>query len=131
MSATDMVDQTLVCNIGDLTTAVTVSWTDKDDVELTNGQGGYTITQGTVDDSTKIQKSSLTITAATLQGLTTTSPVIWKCAAKSVQYSDSEQSTFKDLTVTFLTLGLSFRSVCIKIAKNRNILDKQCITFKI
>ena len=129
MSATDMVDQTLVCNIGDLTTAVTVSWTDKDDVELTNGQGGYTITQGTADQG--IQASSLTIAAATLKALDTTSgSVIWKCAAKSLQYPDSEQSTFKDLTVTFLTLGLFVRSVCIKIAKNRNI-EKQCITFKI
>ena len=130
MSATDMVDQTLVCNIGDVTTAVTVSWTDKDDVELTNGQGGYTITQGTVDQA-GIQASSLTIAAATLKALDITSgSVIWKCAAKSSQYSDSEQSTFNDLTVTFLTLGLFVRSVCIKIPKNRNI-DKQCITFKI
>ena len=129
MSATDMVDQTLVCNIGDLTTAVTVSWTDKDDVELTNGQGGYTITQGTVDQG--IQASSLTIAAATLKALDTTSgSVIWKCAAKSSQYPDSEQSTFKDLTVTFLTLGLFVRSVCMEIENNRNI-DKQCMTFKI
>ena len=118
MSATTAVDQTLVCNIGDVTTAVTVSWTSGDNTPITNGNG-YTITQGTVDDSTNIQKSSLTITAATLGGLTTTSPVIWKCAAKSLQYSDSEQSEFKDLTVTFLTLGLFFESVIYENLKNR------------
>ena len=114
MSATDMVDQTLVCNIGDVTTVVAVSWTSGDNTPITNGNG-YTITPGTVVDN--IQKSSLTITAATLQDLTTTSPVIWKCAAKSLQYSDSEQSEFKDLTVTFLTLGLFFRSVCMEIER--------------
>ena len=114
MSATTAVDQTLVCNIGDVTTVVAVSWTSGDDTPITNG-GGYTITPGTVVSN--IQKSSLTITATTLQGLTTTSPVIWKCAAKSIQYSDSEQSQFKDLTVTFLTLGLFFRSVCMEIER--------------
>jgi hypothetical protein len=115
MSATTAVGQTLVCNIGDVTTAVTVSWTSGDNTQITDSQGGYTITQGTV--SSNIQESSLTITAATLQGLTTTSPVIWKCAAKSSQYPDSEKSEYKDLTVTFLTLGLFFRSVCMEIEK--------------
>ena len=114
MSATTAVDQTLVCNIGDVTTVVAVSWTSGDDTPITNG-GGYTITPGTVVSN--IQKSSLTITAATLQGLTTTSSVIWKCAATSGEFPESELSEFKDLTVTFLTFGLFLESVCMKIEK--------------
>ena len=118
MSATDAVDQTLVCNIGDVTTAVTVSWTtSQDNTPITTGNG-YTITPGAVDGTTNVQESSLTIDAATLKALDTSSgSVIWKCAAKSLQYADSEQSEYKDLTVTFLTLGLFFRSVCMEIEK--------------
>ncbi|XP_063687072.1 Ig heavy chain C region, secreted form-like [Bolinopsis microptera] len=117
MSATTAVDQTLVCNIGDVTTAVTVSWTSGDNTPITDGQGGYTITQGTV--STNIQESSLTITAATLQQLDTSS-VIWKCAAKSSHYPDSEQSEYKDLTLTFLTLGV--------VAKDSEVLEDTAAT---
>jgi len=117
MKATDSVDQTLVCDIGDLTEAVTVSWS-QGGVPIIDSQGGYTITQGTVDGGTKIQASSLTIAAATLQALDTSSgSVVWKCAAKSGEFPESEQSEFKDLTVTFLTFGLFLESVCMKIEK--------------
>ena len=117
MKATDSVDQTLVCDIGDLTEAVTVSWT-QGGVPIVDNVGGYTITQGTVDSDTNVQASSLTIAAGTLKALDTTSgSVIWKCAAKSGQFPVSEQSEFKDLTVTFLTFGLFLESVCMKIEK--------------
>ncbi|XP_063684395.1 basement membrane-specific heparan sulfate proteoglycan core protein-like [Bolinopsis microptera] len=119
MSATTAVDQTLVCNIGDVTTAVTVSWTSGDNTQITDGQGGYTITQGTV--SSNIQESSLTITAATLQAQDYKfSSVIWKCAAKSSQYADSEQSEYQDLTVTFLTLEV--------VAKDSEVLKDTAAT---
>ena len=102
MDATDDVAQTLTCNIGMVTQAVTVSWKDTTGGDITNG-GDYTITQGTVNSN--IQKSTLTISSSKLQSLTTTSPLTWKCAAKSVQYPDSEQSAFQNVVVTFLTFG--------------------------
>jgi len=104
MDATDKIAQTLTCNIGMVSQAVTVSWKDTADVDITNG-GDYTITQGTVDSGTKIQKSTLTISSSKLQSLTTTSPLTWKCSAKSVQYPDSELSASQDVVVTFLTFG--------------------------
>ena len=102
MDATDDIAQTLTCNIGMVTQAVTVSWKDTADVDITNG-GDYTITQGTVNSNK--QESTLTISSSKLQSLTTTSPMTWKCAAKSVQYPDSEQSAFQNVVVTFLTFG--------------------------
>ena len=105
MDATDDVAQTLTCNIGDLTQDVEVSWKDPSDVDITASSSGYTITQGSV--SSNIQKSTLTIDSATLKSALTagTSPLTWKCAAKSKQYTDSEQSGFQDVVVTFLTYG--------------------------
>ena len=103
MHATDDVAQTLTCNIGDLTQAVTVSWKDTADVDITDG-GDYTITQGTVDSGTNKQESTLTISSTKLQSLTTTSPLTWKCAAKSVQYPGSEVSAFQNVVVTFVDL---------------------------
>ena len=104
MDATDQVAQTLTCNIGMVTQAVEVSWKDTSDVDIDNG-GDYTITQGTVDPGTNIQESTLTISATKLQSLTTTSPLTWKCAAKSTLYTTSEQSEFQNVVVTFLTFG--------------------------
>ncbi|KAL5251017.1 hypothetical protein ACHWQZ_G016668 [Mnemiopsis leidyi] len=109
MDATDKIDQTLTCNIGDVTQAVDVSWKDPSGGDITGSTAGYTVTQGTVDDS-KVQKSTLTITAATLQGLTTTSPLTWTCAAKSTLYTDSEQSAFQNVVVTFLTYEVEAKS---------------------
>ena len=103
MHATDAVAQTLTCNIGMVTQAVTVSWKDTTGGDISDS-GDYTITQGTVDSGTNIQKSTLTISSTKLQSLTTTSPLTWKCAAKSAQYPDSEQSAFQNVVVTFVDL---------------------------
>ena len=103
MDATDDIDQTLICNIGDVTQAVEVSWKDPSDVDIVDGNGGYTVTQGSV--SSNQQESTLTITSDTLKSLDTSSPLTWKCAAKSLQYSDSKQSDFKDVVVTFFTFS--------------------------
>ena len=105
MDATDDVAQTLICNIWDVTQAVEVSWKTPSDEDITDGAGGYTVTQGSVDSGANVQKSTLTITSDTLKSLDTSSPLTWKCAAKSTLYSDSEQSTFKIVVVTFLTFG--------------------------
>ena len=104
MKATSAVDQTLTCNIGDVTQSVDVTWKDKDDQDITHNHGGYTINKGTVDGS-NVQLSTLTIAAATLGALDTSSPLTWKCAAKSTQYPDSEKSTYSDVVVTFLVYG--------------------------
>ena len=105
MDATTSVDQTLTCNIGDVTQAVDVTWKDKDDGDIADGAGGYTVTNGTVDGS-YVQASTLTIAAATLGALADTSaPLTWKCAAKSTLYPDSEKSTDSDaVSYTHLTL---------------------------
>ena len=105
IDATDDVAQTLTCNIGDLTQDVEVSWKDPSDVAITASTTGYTITQGSV--SSNIQESTLTIDSATLKSALAagTSPLTWKCAAKSKQYTESEQSAFQDVVVTFLTYG--------------------------
>ena len=105
MDATDDIAQTLTCNIGDVTQAVQVSWKTSSNGDITDGVGGYTVTQGSVDVETNVQKSTLTITSAILKSLDTTSPLTWTCAAKSTKYTDSEQSAFQDVVVTFLTFG--------------------------
>ena len=108
MDATDDVAQTLTCNIGDLTQDVEVSWKDPSDVAITASTTGYTITQGSV--TSNIQKSTLTIDSATLKTALAagSSPLTWKCAAKSKQYTESEQSAFQDVVVTFLTYSEYF-----------------------
>ena len=105
MAATDDISQTLTCNIGEVTQAVEVSWKDPSDGTITTGEGGYTVTQGSV--SSNVQESTLTITSATLKNVLSsgTSSLTWKCAATSIIYSESEQSVFQDVVVTFLTFG--------------------------
>ena len=104
MKATTAVDQTLTCNIGDVTQAVDVTWKDENDKDITHNQREYTINKGTVNGS-NVQVSTLTIAAATLGALDTSSPLTWKCAAKSTLYPDSEKSTYSDVVVTFLQFG--------------------------
>ena len=108
MDATEDIAQTLTCNIGEITQAVEVSWKTPSGADITDGNGGYTVTQGSVVSN--VQKSTLAITSETLKaGLTAgSSSLTWKCAAKSTEYSDSEQSVFQDLVVTFLTYSKFF-----------------------
>ena len=101
--ATTAVAQTLTCIIGDVDTAVTVSWKDKDGSPIADRQVGYTISPGTVDSGTKKQEATLTISPNILSKLG--SPVTYTCAAKSVQYSESATSADQNVVVTFLELG--------------------------
>ena len=114
MDATVDVAQTLTCNIGEVTQVVDVSWKKPDGGDITNDVGGYTVTQGTVDGGTNIQKSTLTITSETLKSALSagSSPLTWKCAAKSTEYPDSSQSEFEDVVVTFLTYGEFYLKLC-------------------
>ena len=123
MKATTAVDQTLTCNIGDVTQAVDVTWKNNDGEDITDGVGGYTITKGTVDGS-NVQTSTLKITATTLDTLDTSSPLTWKCAARSTLYPDSEKSTYSDVVVTFLHFGKLIESLAW-YSRIHNILSAQ------
>ena len=104
MHATTAVTQTLTCNIGDVTQAVEVTWQESDGEDITGSESGYTITRGTVDGS-NVQVSTLTIRSATLHTLDTSSPLTWRCAARSTLYPDSEISSYSNVVVIFLTFG--------------------------
>ena len=104
VEATTAVALTLTCNIGDVIKDVIVTWKDQDDQFLTSGQGGYTIDMGSVDSSSKLQKSTLEITSTTLAALGDTT-VTFKCAAQSKQYPHSKISDDKDIVLNFLTFG--------------------------
>ena len=104
VKATTAVTQTLTCNIGDVEKDVTVTWKDKDGDDITSGQNGYTIVQGSVDSITKIQKSTLEILPTTLAGLGVMKAT-FRCAAKSKEYPASAASGDKDIVVKFLTFG--------------------------
>ena len=104
MDATKSIERTLTCNIRDVTKAVDVTWKDNIGGDITHNHEGYTINKGTVDGS-NVQVSTLTIAAATLGALDTSSPLTWKCAAKSTLYPASMKSTYSDVVVTFLVYG--------------------------
>ena len=117
MDATTLVDQTLTCNIGDLTQAVDVSWKKNDGGDVTTGQDGYTVTQGTVAVG-GTQESTLKIEAATLGAISDTSaPLTWKCAAKSKLHPDSEISAYKDVVVTFHNYSKFLKSIACGLAR--------------
>ena len=101
LKATSAEDRTLTCNIGDVDTAVTVSWKDKDGSQITDSKGEYTIKQGTVDSKTQKQEATLTISSDILGKLG--SPVTYTCAAKSTKYPESAISTDQNVVVTILT----------------------------
>ena len=112
--------QTLTCDIGDVDTSVTVSWKDHAGAAITSGSGGYTIAQGTADPSSKIQKSTLTIDAATLPSVAGAgNPATYTCAAQSAEYSDSATSTFKEIVVNFLTFGKFLRTWWVFITAHK------------
>ena len=106
MRATRNSSLTLTCNIGDATLnkAVHVSWKDEDDAAIEDGEDGCNVTQGSVGED-KVQESTLSITTESLKHLNTEFPVTWKCAARSTQFPNSEQSPFQDVVVTFYDLG--------------------------
>ena len=87
MKATTAVTQTLICNIGELSKNVEVSWKDPDGNDVTDDMEGYSVTQGSVDEN--VQKSTLTVDSPTLTSMDTSSPVEFKCSAKSLQYRNS------------------------------------------
>ena len=85
-----------------MTTAVDVSWKDKNGSPITNEQAGYAISPGTVFPS-NIQEATLTISPDILSNLG--SPVNYTCAAKSVQYPESAVSADRNLVMTLFKFG--------------------------
>ena len=83
-----------------------------------DGTDGYIIHQGIVDDD-RVQISTLTISAAKLAELNTSSPLTWKCAAQTSHHPDFEDPFSLSVVVTFLTLG----SFLFNYQENSIIMD--------
>ena len=109
--ATTAINQTFTCNIRNLSEAVHVTWKDNENITIEDTEG-YTIRQGIVDNN-NVQTSTLTISAAKLGALDTSSPLTWKCAAQSLRFPDSERSADSHIVVTFLTLGINFSNYAV------------------
>ena len=85
-----------------------MSWRDNQDNDITDGEGGYTISQGSVDEN-QFQEATLTFALGNLsydmqhdinQGV-----AYFKCAAKSIKYPESPRSEFKELQIELNFLG--------------------------
>ena len=137
--ATTAIDQTLSCKIQNLTEPVQVTWRNLDDSEITGSSEGYAINQGTVDEN-GIQISTLTISAAKLSQLNTSSPLTWECVVQpslnpNLKYSVS----LTKVVVTFLDFGESamlnfFRSfskrLCQSVAAKVSLVSSSIILVK-
>ena len=116
MKATTAVAQTLTCIIGDVTEAVVITWKEKDDNPIRDGQEGYDIKNKRVNKR-NVQVTTLTIEPSVLANEDTTLPGVWKCSAKSTQYPDSDTSPDQNVVVTFLNFGKIVESVFLKSNK--------------
>ena len=88
-----------------MTTAVEVSWKDQDDIPVVHNQGGYFVSQGTVDEN-HVQTATLTIQSSTLSELSKSSSVTYKCAAQSLRYPlQSDKSPDINVVVTVFSDG--------------------------
>ena len=98
--------QTLTCKITGVTDPVEVTWVDMNKDDITDGEGGYTISQGSVNGDL-IQEATLTISPDTLRDVTNYygDDVYYYCAAKSTKYHESRQSNFKIVEAQLLRFG--------------------------
>jgi hypothetical protein len=80
------------CVVNGITEAVTVSWTHSSDGALTNGSD-YTITDGTYEDSSNSQTTTLSVTA----GVATDST--FSCLVTSTEWSITDDATEVTLNV--------------------------------
>ena len=112
MKATTAVAQTLTCIIGDVTEAVVITWKEKDDNPIRDGQEGYDIKNKRVNKR-NVQVTTLTIEPSILVNLDKTIPGAWKCSAKSTLYPDSDTSPDQNVVVTFLNFGKIVKSVLL------------------
>ena len=87
---------------------VQVSWRDNQDNDITDGESGYAISQGSVNEN-QVQEATLTFALGNLaydtqhdinQGV-----AYFKCAATSIKYSHSSRSEFKELQIQLNFLG--------------------------
>ena len=112
MKATTAVAQTLTCIIGDVTEAVVITWKEKDDNPIRDGQEGYDIKNKRVNNR-NVQVTTLTIEPSILVNEDKTIPGAWKCSAKSTLYPDSDTSPDQNVVVTFLNFGKIVKSVIL------------------
>ena len=116
------VAQTLACKISGLIEPVAVTWEDIDWNDITNGERGYTVSQGTVNDD-GVQETTLKISpdrvdqvalAIREDGDTST---FYTCRAKSTEYPLSP-NTRDVVKIEFLDFGkylkfyIQFTSIC-------------------
>ena len=94
--------QTITCAITGLSETATVAWKDTDGGAISS-DGDYTVAQGT--ESGGGQDSTLTITAAKLQTLGSTSN--FTCEVTSGEYTDSDAAS-NTMTLTILTFSMSY-----------------------
>ena len=97
-------NQTLYCTIKDAPYPVHVIWKDNDFNEITNSTEGYSIHQGTVNDN-NTQTSTLSISAAKLREMDTSSPLTWRCSAQSLRFQESDPSADFNVVILFLPFG--------------------------
>ena len=98
--------RSLTCKISGVTDPVEVIWRDMDWNDITDDEGGYTISQGSVND--RIQEATLTISQDTLLNATDYGDyLIYHCAAKSTRYPESPPSSFKQVEAQiFISFGM-------------------------
>ena len=94
-------DQTITCQISDITQLASVTWKNDDESDLDHSVEGYTVNQGEISDG--VQESTLIISSAKLQTLETSTT--FTCVVHSGQYADSSPEVTKTMTLTTLTFG--------------------------
>ena len=97
-------DQLLTCQITGISQAVGVTWKNVDASDLSDLVDEYTVSQGTV--SNEAQESTLTITAAKLESLQTSTT--FTCVVHSGQYPSSSPDVTKTMVMKTLTFGKLF-----------------------
>lgn len=87
---TKYVDQTLTCEIGELTKPVRVTWWNYIDYDITEDTHGFTLNQGTVDKN-GIQTATMTVTAEQLEIYVANwgTFTVWACQVQSTLFPES------------------------------------------
>ena len=81
-----------------------VTWREYDWNEVTDGIGGYSISQGSVNN--QVQEATLTISAKTLEAMELDGYDSFACAAQSLHYPQSPRSEWTTVRVEFLRFGM-------------------------
>ena len=109
--------RSLTCKISGVTDPVEVIWADMDWNDITDGEGGYTISQGSVNEN-QVQEATLTISTGSLLNATDYhgDNLFYRCAAKSTKYPESPPSSFTLVDAQLLHFGMCSWPIDIKPA---------------